>query len=110
MCCQRVSVTTVCLFALFVTALLIDGAGGHGSVTFPRPRQALDAATRFGAACPNPSANTSTNTEGMMGNGQACYWFSHGCSIGCPACDGTVGSPGHDDATSPKFLYSRTVA
>jgi hypothetical protein len=34
------------------------------------------------------------------------YWFSHGCSPSCPdRCDGTFGSPGHDDATYAKFLY-----
>ena len=27
-------------------------------------------------------------------NGQACFWFSNGCSHGCPACDGTTRGPG----------------
>lgn len=27
-------------------------------------------------------------------NGQACFWFSNGCSIGCPECDGTTRGPG----------------
>ena len=26
-------------------------------------------------------------------NGQACFWFSNGCSIGCPECDGTTRGP-----------------
>ena len=27
-------------------------------------------------------------------NGQACFWFSNGCSIGCPECDGKTRGPG----------------
>ena len=26
-------------------------------------------------------------------NGQACFWFSNGCSIGCEECDGTTRGP-----------------
>ena len=26
-------------------------------------------------------------------NGQACFWFSNGCSIGCDECDGTTRGP-----------------
>jgi|EP01046_Picozoa_sp_COSAG06_P058089 hypothetical protein len=35
-------------------------------------------------------------------NGQACFWFSNGCTIGCPVCDGTFNHPGHG---SQHFLY-----
>ena len=65
------------LFAASILLSLIGQAGGHGAVTFPRPRQALDASTQFGGACPNPSANTSAGTVGMRGNGQACYCERH---------------------------------
>ena len=31
---------------------------------------------------------------------QACYWFSNGCSIGCPTCDGSTRGPNiHSDKT-----------
>ena len=32
--------------------------------------------------------------QGLSGsNGQACYWFSNGCSIGCDKCDGVTRGP-----------------
>ena len=32
--------------------------------------------------------------QGLSGsNGQACYWFSNGCSIGCEQCDGVTRGP-----------------
>jgi hypothetical protein len=43
---------------------------GHGAVTFPRPRNTVDAATPFGAACSNPGAQRGNATA--PGNGQAC--------------------------------------
>ena len=32
-------------------------------------------------------------------NGQSCFWFSNGCSIGCDECDGNTRGP------VPKFIY-----
>ena len=79
---------------------LIAGAAAHGAVTFPRPRNSVDADTEFGGSC-----YTSVQDAGMKGNGQACFWFNNGCSIGCDECDGSRNSAGHIDGTIPKFLY-----
>ena len=65
---------------------------------------------RNGIWCPIPNPffnNTLTGSESVEGgsiihihihtlghNGQACFWFSNGCSIGCPECDGTTRGPG----------------
>lgn len=40
-------------------------------------------------------------TRALTGrNGQACFWFSNGCSIGCEECDGTTRGPGvHSNKT-----------
>ena len=86
------------LLAASAAALLVGGARGHGAVTFPAPRQALDRALKIGAGCPIGPAGKDTN-------GQACFWFSNGCNIGCDACDGTHPSPGHDDESYNKFLF-----
>ena len=35
-------------------------------------------------------------------NGQACYWFSNGCTIGCDKCDGSSNHVSHGNQA---FLY-----
>ena len=85
-------------------AASVAGASGHGALTFPRPRQALDKELKgkggrpLGAGCP-------VGPGGRESNGQSCYWFSNGCNIGCDACDGTLTSAGHDDESYSKFLF-----
>jgi hypothetical protein len=46
---------------------LVVGARGHGAVTFPRPRNSVDAETSYGGAC-------YSSVPGLKGNGQACFW------------------------------------
>jgi hypothetical protein len=58
------------LARLLAAQLLAAETAGHGAVTFPRPRNAVDAATPFGAACSNPGAQRGNVTA--PGNGQAC--------------------------------------
>ena len=49
--------------------------------------------------CPVADASKDDHTapydnHGLSGaNGQACYWFSNGCSIGCEECDGVTRGP-----------------
>ena len=118
------------MMPLFHASLLLSALGlasGHGAVTFPRARQALDAdiacssqsfktaagckkpttkigAGNIGAGCP-PRSTIPGGASKPQSNGQACYWFSNGCNIGCDACDGSTPSPGHDDESQQKFLY-----
>lgn len=35
-------------------------------------------------------------------NGQSCYWFSNGCTVGCDVCDGTQNHVGHGQQ---RWLY-----
>lgn len=115
------------------TMLLIAGlvslTAGHGAMTFPRPRNALDGnlpawtswkypcdATHNGINCSinfctagrdcqgscSMSAHSGVKNALNGSNGQACYWFSNGCTVGCDACDGTNNHYGHGNQ---QFLY-----
>jgi hypothetical protein len=92
-------------------------------MTFPRPRNALDGElapwtnwsypcddNHQGAMCKitfcengkdcQGSCAISAHKEGAplqlnASNGQSCYWFSNGCTVGCDSCDGTVNHVGH---------------
>ena len=111
-------------------ASLATLARGHGAMTFPKPRQALDGAlapwsdwaypcderhengsciitfcedgTECQGSCP-VSAHVAGHPDALnASNGQACYWFSNGCTIGCESCDGTTNHVGHG---GQQFLY-----
>jgi len=86
--------------ANLITALAL----GHGAVTFPPPRNAIDrdlAPWNGPVPVDPPSVETHTGWCPVPGddgfpsgkNGQACFYFSNGCTIGCDACDGTSRGP-----------------
>jgi len=105
-------------------------AHGHGAMTFPRPRNAMDGdlspwtkwkypcdATHKGAecaitfcedgkgcqgSCPISAHNSNNPLALNASNGQSCYWFSNGCTIGCDKCDGTQNHVSHGNQA---FLY-----
>lgn len=113
----------------FIAWMLIGVADGHGAMTFPRPRNALDGDLDFwkswsypcdethqGAdcaihfcydtkdcrgSCPIAAQNGIKNALNAS-NGQACYWFNNGCTIGCNECDGTNNHWGHGNQ---QFLF-----
>lgn len=77
-----------CFFAL---------AASHASMIMPPPRNAVDndvGTPWSGGKHPTtdwiqPYTCFCTNgSEPTCGSGQACFWFSQGCTIGCTACDG----------------------
>ena len=86
----------VALVSLIATHTRVTG---HGTVRHPTPRNVVDhddipaqsnqTYPYRNQACPSPDGEG--NTSGQLG--QACYWFSNGCSIGCPQCDGTSRGP-----------------
>jgi len=114
----------------FVTILAVLAfADGHGAMTYPRPRNALDGdlpaftswafpcdATHKGVNCTMTFCGDAKNCQGSCAksahdgrkdsltanNGQACYWFSNGCMVGCDKCDGTNNHFGHG---MQSFLY-----
>jgi len=101
----------------------------HGAMSFPKPRQSLDGALEpwaswsypcdakhQGAMCEITFCTTGENCQGSCAitskngaanslnasNGQSCYWFSNGCTVGCDKCDGTHNHVGHG---GQQFLY-----
>jgi len=97
---------TALLFLLFFSTV-----NGHGSMVYPPPRNAIDhdlspwnGSVPSGSlsgnvnsgwcVVPNSSAPISKSGARLSGmNGQACFWFSAGCSIGCNLCDGVTRGP-----------------
>jgi len=87
-------------------ALFACTVNSHSAITIPPPREAVDSDEKpwggdvpyplpFEPWCPFPSrqaaGHDSRNISGA--NGQACFWFSNGCAIGCDACDGNTRGP-----------------
>lgn len=85
-------------------AFVLAFSKSHGAVTYPMPRNGVDRdlAPWSGAVpahppsvesktgwCPVPDRNGRPSGQ----NGQACFWFSNGCAIGCPECDGSSRGP-----------------
>jgi len=109
------------LFPCLLALLACTRVTGHGALSFPRPRNALDGSVppwsnwsypgdrihfcydskNCAGACPI-SAHSGTKGELNASNGMACYWFSNGCTVGCAECDGTQNHVGHG---AQRFLY-----
>lgn len=69
------------LLSLFPAAALVVVAHGHGSLVTPRPRNSIDYLV-------NVNEQQCANITGdACHNGQASFWYSQGCFIGCPSCD-----------------------
>ena len=126
------SVTSFFLaFALTTSLMLValHRVSGHGAMTFPKPRNALDGALdpwaqwaypcdakhqgdmckitfcEHGKDCQGScpiSAHSGSKNALNASNGQSCYWFSNGCTVGCSVCDGTQNHVGHGNQ---RFLY-----
>lgn len=66
-----------------LAATAIASAAGHGSMTHPRPRNALS----------SPAAAASWGSD-LSCHGDACYWYQVGCMIGCPTCQADLAHKG----------------
>ena len=70
---------------LLCLAAFVAPAVGHGSLVTPRPRNSIDFLVGVNEqVCANFSG-------GACRNGQASFWYSQGCFIGCPECDHASG-------------------
>ena len=105
------------LMGLALLAPTLPLVRGHGAVVNPPPRQAVDKdllpwSGKVPRSFPNVESRTgwcpvpgSADGKPSGQNGQACFWFSNGCSVGCDACDGSSRGPipgaGGGNATNP---------
>lgn len=64
------------------------------------------AGTQCQGACPLAAKNGKPGSLNAS-NGQACYWFSNGCTVGCESCDGTTNHVGHG---KQQFLFNNMTA
>ena len=95
-------------------AALATVATGHGAMTQPRSRNAVDGNVApwngsvpssvpfmFWCAAPDGSSVDPRKVSGQ--HGQACFWFNNGCDISCEECDGQTGQVVH-----PHFVRNGT--
>jgi len=67
---------------------LLVSVAGHGEIISPRCRNSVDYLVGVNVPAHWPSDKECTNiTGGPCNNGQASFWYSQGCFIGCPECD-----------------------
>ena len=108
--------------ALSGLAALVGPVAGHGAMTYPKPRNAIDGASpefkRWGypcdathqgvdcshtfcdgnsshrcqGSCPKSAHNGDVNAL-TADNGLSCYWYSIGCTVGCDECDNFTNHP-----------------
>jgi len=65
----------------FVFAAFVGIVNGHGAIVTPRSRNSIDYLV-------NVDEQSCSNVTGdPCHNGQASFWYSQGCFIGCPTCD-----------------------
>ena len=68
-----------------LAAVAVTSVRAHGAMTHPRTRNSID--WLAGANTQKCSNMTGAPCE----NGQAAFWYSQGCFIGCPTCDDESG-------------------
>jgi len=92
---------------MIIATTFVGAVLGHGAITYPPSRNSIDSdqmpwsgkipyPVPFEPWCPMPSQDAAVSDPGrnLTGqNGQACFWFSNGCAIGCDACDGNTRGP-----------------
>eukprot|EP01049_Picozoa_sp_SAG25_P002076 SAG25_NODE_103_length_15482_cov_9.187415_6_plen_283_part_00 len=67
-------------------------AAGHGAMVHPRSRNSIDdAGARFHGGSRHTFGPCANISGGACSNGQAAFWYSQGCFIGCPECDHVSG-------------------
>jgi hypothetical protein len=76
---------------LGAAAIIVPLVAGHGAMVTPRSRNSIDFdenVSHFPASGGGDNWAWCTNMTGApCNNGQAAYWYSQGCFIGCPECD-----------------------
>lgn len=70
--------------AALLLVCAVARVAGHGAVVHPRSRNSVDAFAIIPAGANKVTWAPCNNlTGGACDNGQAAYWYSQGCFIGC---------------------------
>lgn len=72
-------------YSVLVFACVVVGINGHGALVSPRSRNSIDYLVGVN------TQRCSNITGDKCNNGQASFWYSQGCFIGCPTCDNKSG-------------------
>jgi len=76
------------MVAKLLLATTLAGVSAHGQLVHPRPRNSID----YLVGVNDPDGHQCANVSGdACHNGQAAFWYSQGCFIGCPTCDHVSG-------------------
>lgn len=76
------------MFKMIVASATLAVVLGHGAIISPRSRNSVDYLVGVNTPKDWPSNAGCTNITGdSCHNGQADFWYSQGCFIGCPVCD-----------------------
>jgi hypothetical protein len=82
------------MFRVLLCSASLAAVHGHASLIMPPTRNSIDAETSEWSDGKHPNTGTiepyncrCTNGTSDCSNGQSCFWFSQGCTIGCPSCD-----------------------
>ena len=103
--CQKLSeMSTSCAFQAVLLSLCSTSVDAHGMLIIPRSRNSVDmdlpdfkdgknpATMMGGCNCADPMGSCPAALGPRAdGNGQPCFWFQQGCTIGCPECNLTKG-------------------
>jgi len=82
------------MLRLLAASSVLALADAHGALVTPRSRNAVDyeeITNNASAGIHNVWAQCSNITGAPCNNGQATYWYSQGCFIGCDECDHVSG-------------------
>merc|ERR1719265_2009494 len=79
------------LLRVLTLTVLVGVVDGHGAMVHPRSRNSIDweeVPDNASKNIHNTGAHICSNLSGApCNNGQATYWYSQGCFIGCKECD-----------------------
>ena len=88
--------------AAALAAAIVGAAQGHGSLTYPPPRNNFGRVDPANRSIGNPVHGKWAHLPPSHINmaacaGGACLWFSEGCFIGCEECTATMPTGGQPD-------------
>jgi lytic starch monooxygenase len=75
----------------FIFLSTVASVVAHGALVYPISRNAIDRQLPRSQRTPKHAPSCTNLTGAACDNGQAQYWYSQGCFIGCPTCDSVSG-------------------